>query len=104
MEIIEKIRKEIERKIGILRRTIQSQGDCWQSTSIAAYEDILALLDSLQEETPTTYYGTVDEDSFLQLGNGEFIDLCPGLDKVALGLKPGDKVKLIVLKAEEDEK
>ena len=56
-------------------------------------KNINSILASWQE-----YSGTVDEDSFLQLTNGEFIDLCPGLDRVALGLKPGDKVKLIIVK------
>ena len=42
--------------------------------------------------------GKVNQDGILELSNGEAIDICPSLDKCALGLRPGDKVKLIIVK------
>lgn len=45
--------------------------------------------------------GKVNQDGFLELSNGEVIDICPTLKRCALGLHIGDKVRIIVLKDEE---
>ena len=45
--------------------------------------------------------GSVNQDGILELSNGEAIDVCPSLDKCALGLHIGDKVRIVVLKEEE---
>ena len=42
--------------------------------------------------------GTVSTDGYLLLDSGEVIDLCPKLGNIAFGLKPQDKVKLIIVK------
>ena len=48
--------------------------------------------------------GKVNQDGFLELSNGEVIDICPTLKRCALGLHIGDKVRIIVIKAEEESK
>lgn len=45
--------------------------------------------------------GTMDKDAFLVLSNGDALDFSPSLDKIAFGLQPGDKVRIIVMKEEE---
>lgn len=47
--------------------------------------------------------GTVNQDGILELSNGEAIDVCPSLDKCALGLQLGKKVKLIIVKDHDTE-
>ena len=44
--------------------------------------------------------GKVNQDGFLELSNGEVIDICPTLKRCALGLHIGDKVRIIVMKEE----
>lgn len=45
--------------------------------------------------------GEVGKDGILTLSNGEAVDLCPSLDKIAFGLQPRQKVRIVVLKEEE---
>ena len=45
--------------------------------------------------------GTMDKDAFLVLSNGDALDFSPSLDKIAFGLQPGDKVRIIIMKEEE---
>lgn len=47
--------------------------------------------------------GKVNQDGFLELSNGEVIDICPTLKRCALGLHIGDKVRIIVMKEEEQQ-
>lgn len=47
--------------------------------------------------------GTVNQDGILELSNGEAIDVCPSLDKCALGLQLCEKVKLIIVKDNDTE-
>ena len=46
--------------------------------------------------------GKVNQDGFLELSNGEVIDICPTLKRCALGLHIGDKLRIVVLKEEEE--
>ena len=46
--------------------------------------------------------GKVNQDGFLELSNGEVIDICPTLKRCALGLHIGDKVRIVVLKEKEE--
>lgn len=46
--------------------------------------------------------GVVGKDGILTLSNGEAVDLCPSLDKIAFGLQPRQKVRIVVLKEEEE--
>lgn len=48
----DRLRAEIERQKRALELSIQSQGDYGQSCHIVAYENILSLIDSLQQEQP----------------------------------------------------
>ena len=48
----EKLRAEIKRQKHELELSIQSQGDYGQSCHIVAYDNILSLIDSLQQEQP----------------------------------------------------
>lgn len=45
--------------------------------------------------------GEVGKDGILTLSNGEAVDLSPSLDKIAFGLQPSQKVRIVVLKEEE---
>lgn len=45
--------------------------------------------------------GTIDKDAFLVLSNGDALDFSPSLGKIAFDLQPGDKVRIIVMKEEE---
>lgn len=65
MDKIELIRKEIERRINILRRTMQSQGDCGQSVEIVAYEHIRDFIDSLPDENTPEPYNPVYDEAYL---------------------------------------
>ena len=47
---VEKLKAEIERQKHILNTSIQSGGDYGQSCTIVAYDNILSLIDSLQQE------------------------------------------------------
>ena len=46
--------------------------------------------------------GYVGKDGILTLSNGEAVDLSPSLDKIAFGLQPRQKVRIVVLKEEEE--
>ena len=48
----DKLKAEIKRQKRELELSIQSQGDYGQSCHIVAYENILSLIDSLQQEQP----------------------------------------------------
>ena len=49
----EKLKVKIKQQIHILHSSIQSQGDYGQSCQIVAYENILSIIDSLQQEEST---------------------------------------------------
>ena len=51
-----KLIAEIKQQIHILDYSIRSQGDYGQSCQIVAYEDILSIIDSLQQEPSDSEY------------------------------------------------
>ena len=53
---VEKLKAELRRQKHELELSIQSQGDYGQSCQIVAYENILSLIDSLQEEQDRMRY------------------------------------------------
>lgn len=81
----------------------RNQGD-------ASFRDLLAYKeghrDGMEEQKDQmmkdAVKGKVNQDGFLELSNGEVIDICPTLKRCALGLHIGDKVRIVVLKEEEE--
>ena len=65
------LRKEIERQKHMLSISIQSQGDYGQSCHIVAYEDILSLIDSLQQEQESVaeQFAKIVREHLSEIGN-----------------------------------
>ena len=82
----------------------RNQGD-------ASFRDLLAYKeghrDGMEEQKDQmmkeAVEGKVNQDGILELSNGEAIDVCPSLDKCALGLQLGEKVKLVIVKDNDTE-
>ena len=66
------LRKEIERQKHMLKTSIQSGGDYGQSCTIVAYDNVLSIIDSLQQEQPEVDLEKEIEEHVIYMPHGEF--------------------------------